>query len=38
VLRKSFFRDGVYHDQVLWSIVSDDWWTWMHTSKPAARH
>ena len=29
VLRKSFLRDGVYHDQVLWSIVSDDWWQWM---------
>jgi N-acetyltransferase len=29
VLRKSFLRDGVYHDQVLWSIVSDDWWEWM---------
>ena len=25
VLRKSFLRDGLYHDQVLWSIVSDDW-------------
>jgi RimJ/RimL family protein N-acetyltransferase len=25
VLRKSFFRNGVYHDQVLWSLLSDDW-------------
>jgi N-acetyltransferase len=37
VLRKSFLRDGVYHDQVLWSIVSDDWWQWM-CSAPPARH
>ena len=29
VLRKSFLRDGVYHDQVLWSIVSDDWRQWI---------
>ncbi len=25
ILRKSFFRDGRYHDQVLWSIVEQDW-------------
>ena len=37
VLRKSFLRDGVYHDQVLWSIVSEDWWRWM-LAAPAARH
>lgn len=37
VLRKSFLRDGVYHDQVLWSIVSEDWWQWM-CSAPPARH
>jgi ribosomal-protein-alanine N-acetyltransferase len=35
VLRKSFLRDGVYHDQVLWSIVSDDWWQWIYTVPPA---
>lgn len=34
VLRKSFLRDGIYHDQVLWSIVSDDWWAWMCTAPP----
>jgi ribosomal-protein-alanine N-acetyltransferase len=34
VLRKSFLRDGIYHDQVLWSIVSDDWWSWMCTAPP----
>ena len=25
VLRKSFLRWGQYHDQVLWSIIDDDW-------------
>lgn len=25
VLRRSFFRNGVYHDQVLWSILAADW-------------
>lgn len=37
VLRKSFLRDGVYHDQVLWSIVSDDWWQGM-CSPATAQH
>jgi len=25
ILRKSFLRGGKYHDQALWSIVSEDW-------------
>jgi RimJ/RimL family protein N-acetyltransferase len=25
ILRKSFLREGRYHDQVLWSIVASDW-------------
>jgi RimJ/RimL family protein N-acetyltransferase len=25
VLRRSFFRHGAFHDQVLWSMLSDDW-------------
>jgi RimJ/RimL family protein N-acetyltransferase len=25
VLRRSFHRHGTYHDQVLWSILADDW-------------
>ena len=25
VLRKSFLKDGRYYDQVLWSIVADEW-------------
>ena len=28
VLRRSFLRDGVHHDQVLWSICQDDWQEW----------
>jgi RimJ/RimL family protein N-acetyltransferase len=38
VLRKSFLRDGIYYDQVLWSIVADDWWNWMHAPAQPARH
>ena len=25
VLRRSFFRHGIHHDQMLWSILSEDW-------------
>jgi RimJ/RimL family protein N-acetyltransferase len=25
VLRRAFFRGGEYHDQVLWSVLADDW-------------
>jgi RimJ/RimL family protein N-acetyltransferase len=25
VLRRSFFRNGRYHDQVLWSLLAEDW-------------
>jgi RimJ/RimL family protein N-acetyltransferase len=25
VLRRSFFRGGTYHDQVLWAILAEDW-------------
>lgn len=25
ILRRSFFRNGEYHDQVLWSILGEDW-------------
>ena len=28
VLRKSFLREGAYHDQVIWSICEDDWREW----------
>jgi [ribosomal protein S5]-alanine N-acetyltransferase len=26
ILRKSFLRGGKYHDQALWSIISEDWY------------
>jgi ribosomal-protein-alanine N-acetyltransferase len=32
LLRKSFLRDGVYHDQVIWSICQDDWRQWQMRS------
>jgi RimJ/RimL family protein N-acetyltransferase len=25
VLRRSFLKNGEYHDQVLWSILDEDW-------------
>ena len=25
LLRRSFLRNGEYHDQVLWSILAEDW-------------
>ena len=28
LLRKSFLRDGVYLDQVIWSICQDEWRQW----------
>ena len=28
VLRKSFLREGIYHDQVIWSICRDEWREW----------
>ena len=36
VLRRSFLRGGVYHDQVIWSICQDDWREWQRQpSGPA---
>ena len=37
VLRRAFLREGVYHDQILWSIVATDWREWVQASA-AARH
>jgi RimJ/RimL family protein N-acetyltransferase len=37
VLRKSFLHGGEYHDQALWSIVSDDWHEWI-SPAPVIRH
>jgi RimJ/RimL family protein N-acetyltransferase len=33
LLRKSFLRNGEYHDQVLWSICSDEWRDWQCTRE-----
>lgn len=38
VLRRAFLRNGVYHDQILWSIVASDWREWMEAAIPVARH
>jgi [ribosomal protein S5]-alanine N-acetyltransferase len=32
LLRKSFLRNGTYHDQVIWSICSDDWREWQRVA------
>jgi RimJ/RimL family protein N-acetyltransferase len=37
VLRKSFLKDGQYHDQVLWSITADEW-RFIHGPEPARVH
>jgi RimJ/RimL family protein N-acetyltransferase len=37
VLRKSFLRDGEYHDQTLWSIAAADWRQWT-SGAPVTRH
>lgn len=34
VLRKSFLRDGVHHDQVIWSICEEDWRQWQASFAP----
>ena len=36
VLRKSFLREGVYYDQVIWSICEEDWRGWQAPSSPRA--
>jgi RimJ/RimL family protein N-acetyltransferase len=38
VLRRAFPREGVYHDQILWSIVASDWREWMQAAVPVAHH
>jgi RimJ/RimL family protein N-acetyltransferase len=35
VLRRSFLRYGEYHDQILWSIVADDWRLQQFDWRPA---
>jgi ribosomal-protein-alanine N-acetyltransferase len=36
VLRRSFLRNGVYHDQVIWGIVADDWRLQRLSQQPSA--
>ena len=36
VLRRSFVRNGVYHDQVIWGIVADDWRLRQSVAQPTA--
>ena len=36
ILRRSFVRNGVHHDQVLWGIVADDWRLQRLSQDPSA--
>lgn len=38
MLRSSFLRNGLYHDQILWSIVAADRRGWMPAAALATRH
>jgi len=38
VLRRSFLRDGHYHDQVLWSVLAEDWRLQRAGQQPAVVH
>jgi len=38
VLRRSFLRNGQYHDQVLWSILAEDWRLQRMDVPPAIVH
>ncbi len=38
VLRRSFLRNGQYHDQVLWSILAEDWRLQRMDVQPAIVH
>ena len=38
VLRRSFLRNGQYHDQVLWSILAEDWRLQRIGQQPAVVH
>jgi RimJ/RimL family protein N-acetyltransferase len=37
ILRRSFNRNGVHHDQVLWGIVAEDWRIQRVAQEPAVR-
>lgn len=38
VLRRSFLRNGHYHDQVLWSVLAEDWRLQRAGQQPAVVH
>ena len=38
LLRRSFLRNGQYHDQVLWGILVDDWRLQRIAQQPAMAH
>ena len=38
LLRRSFLRNGQYHDQVLWGILADDWRLQRVAQLPAVAH
>lgn len=38
VLRKSFLRNGEYHDQVLWALVASEWRQWNEPPPSVTRH
>jgi ribosomal-protein-alanine N-acetyltransferase len=38
LLRRSFLRNGQYHDQVLWGILADDWRLQRLTQRPVTTH
>lgn len=38
VMRRSFLRDGYYHDQLLWSILAEDWRQQRTVPSPARVH
>jgi len=38
ILRRSFFRHGTYHDQVLWGILAEDWRLQRLSQAPAVAH
>ena len=38
ILRRSFLRDGRYHDQVLWSVLAEDWRLQRTGQSPALVH
>jgi RimJ/RimL family protein N-acetyltransferase len=38
LLRRSFVRNGQYHDQVLWGILADDWRLQRVSQEPITTH